>query len=193
MPLVWLLRKAGYSHVDRVYGPDLLLALARRGGYRHYFYGGAPGVPEQLVSNLKSKFPSIDVAGIYSPPFRSLSAKEDETASALIRSSQPDIVWVGLGTPKQERWMASHVNRLKGAVLIGVGAAFDFHAGTIKQAPRWIHRSGFEWLFRLVIEPRRLWRRYFTVIPLFILHASLQATGLKKYSFSENHSKPTGS
>ncbi len=192
MPLVWLLRKAGYAHVSRVYGPDLMLALARKTGYRHYFYGGAPGIPERLANVLKRKFPSIDIAGTYSPPFRSLSAEEDEEASALIRESQPDIVWVGLGTPKQERWMASHVNRLNGAVLIGVGAAFDFHAGTIKQAPRWLQRSGFEWLFRLIVEPRRLWRRYFIVIPLFMLHASLQATGLKKYSLGEHHVKSPG-
>lgn len=189
MPLVWLLRKAGYAHVSRVYGPDLMLALARKTGYRHYFYGGALGIPERLSNALKSKFPNIDIAGSYSPPFRSLSEEEDEKLSTLIRESKPDIVWVGLGTPKQEQWMASHVNRLNGAVLIGVGAAFDFHAGTIKQAPRWIQRSGFEWLFRLIVEPRRLWRRYLTVIPLFILHAFLQATGLKNYSLSDHHVK----
>ena len=190
MPLVWLLRKAGYAHVSRVYGPDLMLALAGKTGYRHFLYGGAPGIPERLANALKSKCPSIDIAGTYSPPFRSLSGEEDEEVCALIQESQPDIIWVGLGTPKQERWMASHVNRLNGAVLIGVGAAFDFHAGTIKQAPRWIQRSGFEWLFRLVVEPRRLWRRYFTVIPLFVLHVFMQAAGFKKYSLTEPRVKP---
>jgi len=192
MPLVWLLRKAGYTHVSRVYGPDLMLMLARKTGYRHYFYGGAPGIPERLAKMLKSKFPSIEVAGTYSPPFRPLSAEEDEKLTALIRNSQPDIVWVGLGTPKQERWMASHVSRLNGTVLIGVGAAFDFHAGTIRQSPRWVQHRGFEWLFRLIVEPKRLWRRYFTVIPLFMLHAFLQATGLKKYSLGDHHDKNPG-
>lgn len=189
MPLVWFSRIAGYAHVNRVYGPDLMLALVRGNRYRHFFYGGAPGIAERLASNLESKFPGIDIVGIYSPPFRSLSAEEDEAASALIRGSRPDIVWVGLGTPKQERWMASHVKDLNGAVLIGVGAAFDFHSGTIKQAPRGIQRSGFEWLFRLIVEPRRLWRRYLTVIPLFMLHSFMQALGLKKYSLSKYHEK----
>lgn len=192
MPLVWLLRKRGYGHVTRVYGPDLMLSLASKSGYRHYFYGGAPGIPERLGEVLKSKFPGINIAGTYSPPFRSLSSEEDEETTALIRDSHPDIVWVGLGTPKQERWMASHVSRLDGAVLIGVGAAFNFHAGKIKQAPLWIQHSGLEWLFRLLVEPKRLWRRYLTVIPLFMLHASLQATGLKEYSLSKRHVRDSG-
>jgi N-acetylglucosaminyldiphosphoundecaprenol N-acetyl-beta-D-mannosaminyltransferase len=186
MPLVWLIRKAGQSHVSRVYGPDLMLALVGKTGYRHFFYGGTPGIPERLATVFRTKYPNVLIAGIYSPPFRSLSNEEDEKVCALIREAQPDIVWVGLGTPKQERWMASHVNRLNGAVLIGVGAAFDFHAGTIKQAPRWLQRSGFEWLFRLIVEPRRLWKRYFTVIPLFMLHALIQATGLKRYPLDDD-------
>ena len=192
MPLVWLLRKTFSACVSRVYGPDLMAALASKMGYRHFFYGGAPGIPEQLVYILKNKYPGINVAGAYSPPFRPLSPEEDEEESKLIQDSEPDIVWVGLGTPKQERWMASHVNRLNGAILIGVGAAFDFHAGTIKQAPIGIQRSGFEWLYRLIVEPKRLWRRYFTVIPLFVLHATLQATGLKKYPINGNHLKGPG-
>ena len=192
MPLVWLLRKKIRVCVSRVYGPDLMAALAGKKGYRHFFYGGAPGIPEKLIDVLKTKYPYINVAGAYSPPFRPISAEEDEKESKLIRDSEPDIVWVGLGTPKQERWMASHVNRLNGSILIGVGAAFDFHAGTIKQAPIWIQRSGFEWLYRLIVEPRRLWRRYFTVIPLFVLHATLQATGFKKYLINGNHLKGNG-
>ncbi len=192
LPLVWLLRKAGFAQVGRVYGPDLMLALAGKAGYRHYFYGGAPGIPERLANILKNKFPSIDIAGTYSPPFRYLTTEEDEEVCALIRDSRPDIVWVGLGTPKQEQWMASHVNRLNGAILIGVGAAFDFHAGIIKQAPRWIQHSGFEWLFRLIAEPKRLWRRYFTVIPVFMLHAFMQAANLKEYPLNEHNRKAPG-
>jgi len=159
MPLVWLSRLHGYHHVDRVYGPDLMLALCERSvkrGYRHFFYGGAEGVPEHLAARLQSRFPGLIVAGTYSPPFRPLRPEEDEQIVQLINETSPDIVWVGLGSPKQERWMAEHIDRLTAPVLIGVGAAFDFHTGRKPQAPRWMQRSGLEWLFRLLTEPRRL-------------------------------------
>jgi N-acetylglucosaminyldiphosphoundecaprenol N-acetyl-beta-D-mannosaminyltransferase len=163
MPLVWLARRAGFHHVDRVYGPDLLLAcceISVRRGYRHFFYGGGPGVPELLAERLSRRFPGLCVAGTYSPPFRPLQPQEDEDVVQRLNASGADIVWVGLSTPKQERWMHEHRGRLGAAVLIGVGAAFDFHAGLKRQAPRWMQRSGLEWLFRLAHEPRRLWRRY---------------------------------
>ncbi|MEM4203324.1 MAG: WecB/TagA/CpsF family glycosyltransferase [Candidatus Methanomethylicaceae archaeon] len=163
MPLVWLARLKGFHHVDRVYGPDLMLALCERSvarGYRHFFYGGAEGVPEQLADVLQKRFPGLQVAGMYSPPFRPLTPEEDERIVQMLNEANPDIVWVGLGSPKQEYWMAGHRARLTAPVLIGVGAAFDFLTGRKPQAPRWMQRAGLEWLFRLLTEPRRLWPRY---------------------------------
>lgn len=180
MPLVWLSRLKGFDHVDRVYGPDLMLAVCQQSeehGYRHFFYGGAPSVAEKLATRLKFQFPKLNVVGTYSPPFRSLTAEEDQSEVELIRASNPDIVWVGISTPKQERWMAEHLTRLNSCVLIGVGAAFDFHAALKRQAPRWMQRNGLEWLFRLVTEPRRLWRRYLINNPLFLWLVLLQVLG----------------
>ena len=185
MPLVWLSRLKGFRHVDRVYGPDLMLALCERSvtrGCRHFLYGGAKGVPEQLAAVLQQRFPGLCVVGTYSPPFRPLTPEEDRKVVRMINEANPDIVWVGLSTPKQERWMAAHVGRLIAPVLIGVGAAFDFHTGRKPQAPRWMQRSGLEWLFRLLTEPRRLWRRYLVNNPLFVTLVLLQALGLRGYS-----------
>ncbi len=184
MPLVWLSRLHGHSRVERVYGPDLMLALCEHSlvkGHKHFFYGGGEGVPELLADNLRWRFPGLRVVGGYSPPFRPLEDKEDERITRTINEADPDIVWIGLSTPKQERWMAEHVGRLTAPVLIGSGAAFDFHAGLKKQAPRWMQRSGLEWLFRLATEPKRLWRRYLMNNPLFVLRVLQQALGLKRY------------
>jgi len=184
MPLVWLSRLQSFHHVERVYGPDLMLALCERSvakGYRHFFYGGAEGVPEQLASVLQKRFPGLQVAGTFSPPFRPLTADEDDRIVQMINAAAPDIVWVGLSTPKQERWMAGHRERLTAPVLIGVGAAFDFLTGRKPQAPRWMQRAGLEWLFRLLTEPRRLWRRYLINNPLFVALVVLQALGVRRY------------
>jgi N-acetylglucosaminyldiphosphoundecaprenol N-acetyl-beta-D-mannosaminyltransferase len=184
MPLVWLSRLHGHSHVGRVYGPDLMLALCEHSlskGYNHFFYGGGEGVPELLANNLQRRFRGLRIVGGYSPPFGLLSDAEDERIVEAINEADPDIVWIGLSTPKQERWMTEHVGRLTAPVLIGVGAAFDFHAGLKKQAPRWMQRSGLEWLFRLAAEPRRLWRRYLVNNPLFVVLMLQQALGLKRY------------
>ena len=184
MPLVWLSRLRGLRHVGRVYGPDLLLACCAHSlskGYRHFFYGGAPGVPEQLVSRLREQFPGLAVAGWHSPPFRPLTPPEDEEIVRRIDEAAPDIVWVGLSTPKQERWMHEHVGRLKAPALIGVGAAFDFVSGRKRQAPAWMRHSGLEWMFRLASEPRRLWRRYLVNNPLFVWKVVLQAVGARRY------------
>jgi N-acetylglucosaminyldiphosphoundecaprenol N-acetyl-beta-D-mannosaminyltransferase len=184
MPLVWLSRLHGHDHAERVYGPDLMLALCEHSlskGYKHYFYGGGEGVHERLAKNLQQRFPGLRVVGGYSPPFRSLTREEDEQVAQSINAADPDIVWIGLSTPKQERWMAEHVGRLTAPVLIGVGAAFDFHSGLKKQAPRWMQRGGLEWLFRLATEPGRLWRRYLVNNPLFVLLVLQQALGLKRY------------
>jgi N-acetylglucosaminyldiphosphoundecaprenol N-acetyl-beta-D-mannosaminyltransferase len=183
MPLVWL----GRLHrrpVDRVYGPDLMLALCERGqaaGYRHFFYGGAPGVAEQLAQALCERFPRLQVAGTYAPPFRALTPAEDAEVAALINRCRPDIVWVGLGTPKQDYWLGQFRPLLSAPALIAVGAAFDFLSGRVRQAPRWVQRSGFEWLFRLAHDPRRLWKRYVLGNPRFIYLVLRQIWG-RRYS-----------
>jgi N-acetylglucosaminyldiphosphoundecaprenol N-acetyl-beta-D-mannosaminyltransferase len=185
MPLVWLSRLQGRRHVERVYGPDLMLALCELSvskGYRHFLYGGTEDALQRLTSNLQQRCPGIQIVGKYSPPFRPMTEEEDEQVVQMINEADPDIVWVGLSTPKQERWMAAHVNRLTAPVLLGVGAAFDFHSGLKKQAPRWMQRNGLEWLFRLATEPRRLGRRYLVNNPLFVLLTLRQMLRLKDYS-----------
>ena len=181
MPLVWL----GPTGTERVYGPDLLLAVCDAGravGLRHYFYGGAPGVAETLRAKLTARFTGLDVVGTFSPPYRAPTADDLSTFRAEIARLRPDVIWIGLGTPKQEKFMAAHAATLDAAVLVGVGAAFDFHSGRVRQAPRWLQRSGLEWFFRLCTEPRRLAARYLLTNPLFVLHVLAQRTGLKKYS-----------
>ena len=171
MPMVWAGRWAGVAHMQRVYGPDLMLALcalAADRGWSSFFYGGAPGVPERLAERLQARFPDLRVVGTLSPPFRPLTAEEDEAVVACIRRAAPELVWIGLSTPKQERWMAAHVRRLD-AVLLGVGAAFDIHAGLLRQAPVWLQRAGLEWAWRLSREPRRLAGRYLRNNPRFVL------------------------
>jgi N-acetylglucosaminyldiphosphoundecaprenol N-acetyl-beta-D-mannosaminyltransferase len=179
MPLVWVGRLQGHQ-VERVCGPDFMLALVDRGrarGYRHYLYGGAPGVAEQLAERMKQRFPGSEFVGIQIPPFRALSPAEDEEAVTAINSARPDCVWIGLGSPKQDLWVAEHRDRLDAAAVLAVGAAFDFHAGVKRRAPVWMQRSGTEWLFRLVTEPRRLWRRYTVINLLFLALVVRQALG----------------
>ncbi len=171
MPTVWLSRWAGARQTCRVYGPDLMPAVcevAATEGWRVYFYGGVPGVPEEVGRRLRERFPGLEVAGTWSPPFRSLTPAEDIEIVEAINRAKPAIVWVGLSTPKQERWMAAHRPLLDAPVLIGVGAAFDQWAGRVRRAPRWMQWAGLEWAFRIYEEPRRLWRRYFDAIPRFI-------------------------
>ena len=184
MPLVWSLRRAGHTTSDRVYGPDLMLRVfdkGRRTGVRHFLYGTTDDILDRLSDRLTRKFPGAEIVGAYSPPFRALSAEEQTDVARRINASQADIVWVGLSTPKQELWMAQMRDRLEPGLLIGVGAAFDFHAGIKKQAPRIIQRSGFEWLFRLACEPRRLWRRYLVTVPSFIGLVIAQKMKLKAF------------
>ncbi len=171
MPLVWFSRLNGFHHVTRVYGPDLMLALCKRSidrGYRHFLYGGASGVCQRLSARLQAQLPGLKIVGAYSPPFRTLEREEDEKIVEQIDRADPDIVWVGISTPKQEVWMAQHIGRLRAPVLIGVGAAFDFHADLKRQAPRWMMRAGLEWMFRMIQEPRRLGPRYLFNNPLFV-------------------------
>ena len=170
MPLVWTGRLRGERLLRRVCGPDFLEAVctnAAARSWRHFFIGGADGVAQTLADRLRARNPDLQVCGAISPPFRSLSAEEDSAMVEEIAKAEPHIVWVGLGCPKQERWMRDHIGRLPSCVLIGVGAAFDFHAGRIHRAPKWMRTNGLEWLHRLCCEPRRLWRRYLLDAPLF--------------------------
>ncbi len=183
MGVVWLLKLMGHAEVSRVYGPDLMQAVCAASaekGWRHFLYGGAPGIAGQLAQELQEQFPGIQIVGTYTPPFRPLTAEEDAAVVQQIQGSGADIVWVGISTPKQERWMSEHRERLGVPVLVGVGAAFDFLSGAKPQAPLWIQRSGLEWLFRLASEPRRLWRRY-AQYPLFALLLLGQALKLRRY------------
>jgi len=184
MPMVWMGKIHGHSEMSRVYGPDLMLdvcAWSETNGARHFFYGGADGVAELLAQRLRAKFPKLEVVGIFTPPFRALNAVEEKKLAEQIRAARPDILWVGLSTPKQEKFMAEFLPKLDVTLMIGVGAAFDFHSGRVRQAPRWMQRSGLEWFYRLGCEPRRLARRYFRNNPLFVLKFFGQLTGLKKY------------
>lgn len=182
MPLVWAARRHKLPLRRRVYGPELTETFCRVTGakYSHFFYGGAPGVAEHLGEVLQERY-GIRVAGCYSPPFRPLTGAEEITVREIIESAKPDVLWVGLSTPKQERWMYAHRNVLAVPLLMGVGAAFDFHTGRVKQAPAWMQENGLEWLFRLVQEPRRLWRRYLIYGSQFAWNVSLELIGFKKF------------
>jgi len=185
MPMVWAGKLNGFSEMDRVYGPDLMLLVCQesvREGYSHFFYGGADGVADELKRRMEGRFPGIRITGTYTPPFRPLNAKEEAALAQTISEQRPDIIWVGLSTPKQEKFMAQYLPKLDTTLMFGVGAAFDFHAGRVQQAPRWIQRSGMEWFFRLCSEPRRLWRRYLRNNPRFILRYGCQLARLRKYA-----------
>jgi N-acetylglucosaminyldiphosphoundecaprenol N-acetyl-beta-D-mannosaminyltransferase len=181
MPLVWISRLMGYSQVERVYGPDLMLAVCLRSkdrGLRHFLYGGwPPEVVDKLASNLRQRFPGIQIVGTYAPPLGSVAPEEDAAISKRINDSDPDIVWIGLGSVKQDYWANSHVGKLRAPVLIAVGAAFDFHSGQKPQAPRWMMRVGLEWLFRFLTEPRRLGPRYLRDNPIFAWNVLQQILG----------------
>lgn len=184
MPLVWLSRIRGRSLKRRVYGPELMLKFCEKTyqeNYRHFFYGGAAGVPEELADILRRKFPGLVIVGAYSPPFRPLTTEEGREIVAMINAAEPDVLWVGLSTPKQERWMHEHWDKLTVPVMVGVGAAFDLNTGRIKQAPRWMREHGLEWFYRLLKEPRRLWRRYLIYGSKFVGYITLELLGLKKF------------
>ena len=183
-PLVWALRALGHRRASRVYGPDLMARYIERSvrtGTRHYLYGGRnQGALVQLVGELRRRYPGIRIVGGYSPPFRELSENEEQWVVDDINRSKADVVWVGTGQPKQEKWMAAMRERLEPPLLIGVGAAFDFHAGLIPQAPSWMQAVGLEWVYRLAQEPRRLWRRYARYNPLFITAFARQLVAARR-------------
>lgn len=171
-PLVWAINALGHSLSDRVYGPELMAracARAASSGHRFYLYGGRnQAALVQLTAGLRRRYPGLRIVGGYSPPHRPLTAEEHDAVVGAINDSRADVVWVGIGVPKQEKWMAALRPELEAPVLIGVGAAFDFHAGLIPQAPRWLQAAGLEWAYRLAREPRRLWRRYLRYNPRFV-------------------------
>lgn len=177
-PLVWAMNALGHDLPNRVYGPELMeraCERAARTGLRFYLYGGRnQGALVQLALNLRRRYPGLQIVGGYSPPFRDLTPAEESSVVEEIERSGADVVWVGIGVPKQEKWMARMRDRLEPPVLIGVGAAFDFHAGLVPQAPDWIQRIGLEWAYRLAHEPRRLWKRYARYNPLFVTRFALQ-------------------
>lgn len=183
MPLVWLGRLHGHGLRRRVYGPELMEAFCRATGsrYRHFFYGGADGVPEHLAEVMRERH-GIEVVGSYSPPFRPLTPEEDREIIAKIEAARPDVLWIGLSTPKQERWMYEHREKLTVPAVLGVGAAFDLNTGRLSQAPRWMRENGLEWLFRLWTEPRRLWRRYLVNGPRFIWNVGLELINVRKFN-----------
>jgi len=184
MPLVWLGRWLGTRQVTRVYGPDLMTIVCAAGcstGLTHFLYGGSPGVAEELRDRLQARFPGIRIVGTHTPPFRPLVDEELSALRSEIAACSPDLVWVGLSSPKQEKFMARVGPSLETGLLIGVGAAFDFLSGRVRQAPRWMQRSGLEWLHRLCSEPRRLWRRYLVHNPMFVMRTLAQLIGIRKY------------
>ncbi|HUX87721.1 MAG TPA: WecB/TagA/CpsF family glycosyltransferase [Chloroflexota bacterium] len=187
MPLVWLARHQGFPETSRVYGPDFLLRFFERTGprYRHFFYGGAPGVADELARRLGQRYGRLETAGTLSPPFGTLTADQDAAIVATINAAAPDVIWVGLSTPKQDYWAASHAGQLNAKLIFAVGAAFDFHSGRVKQAPLWMQCHGLEWLFRLIQEPRRLWRRYLLYNPRFLASVLLQLVGARRYALPE--------
>lgn len=192
MPLVWLGRRAGLPGVGRVYGPDLMLRTAElcsRKALSAFFYGGAPGVADEVARRFRARFPGMRVAGVRSPPFRALSEVEREEDIARINDARPDVVWIALGCPRQEKWVHRNRLRLEAPILAAVGAAFDFHSGRIRQAPAWVQRAGLEWAFRLSQEPVRLSRRYIVGNTKFLAALALQAVARKGRKLSGRASR----
>jgi N-acetylglucosaminyldiphosphoundecaprenol N-acetyl-beta-D-mannosaminyltransferase len=184
MPMSWVGRLQGFNKMDRVFGPDLMASLCQisvERNYRHFLYGGESGVAELLKQRLESKFPGLQIVGTYTPPFRNLTDEEEEEVFRQVQELQPHILWVGLSTPKQERFMARYVDRLQVPLMVGVGAAFDYHTGRISDCSDWIKRAGLQWLHRLLQDPGRLWKRYLKNNPAFLWQIALQILKLKQY------------
>ncbi|AXC11268.1 N-acetylmannosaminyltransferase [Acidisarcina polymorpha] len=183
-PTVWVGRWQGHSSMQRVAGPELMLELMRRkefAGYTHFLYGGEEGVAQRLRQQLTLRFPWVRIAGTFTPPFRDLNEVEEDALLAAVDELRPDIIWVGISTPKQERFMHRYLHRLNTTLMFGVGAAFDYHTGRIQDAPQWIKVIGMQWLHRLVQDPRRLWKRYLRNNSSFLWNIALQLTGLRDY------------
>jgi N-acetylglucosaminyldiphosphoundecaprenol N-acetyl-beta-D-mannosaminyltransferase len=187
MPTVWIGRAQGFREVQRVFGPDLMIDILARAEFRdcvHFLCGGAEGVAENLREALLRRFPWAKIAGTFTPPFRPMTSEEERELAAKVLLAQPDIIWVGLSTPKQERFMSRYLPMLDTKLMIGVGAAFLFHTGAIRDSPEWVKRAGLQWLHRLLQEPSRLWKRYVLNNPPFVLHVLLQLLGVKRYTLA---------
>lgn len=188
MPTVWLGRLQGFRAMDRVFGPELMLRVfeaSQESGQTHFLLGGRPGIAEELAANLTRQFPAARIVGTYTPPFRDLTQSEQTQLAALLRNCNPDIIWLGISTPKQDLFMQEFCGRLPGRVMVGVGAAYDFHTGRLRDSPRWVKRAGLQWLHRLSQEPRRLWWRYLKTNSFFLLFALLALLRIKKFPLSE--------
>ncbi len=184
MPTVWMGWLQGRRSMDRVYGPDFMLRVLESGvesGLRHFLYGGLPGVADELKRNLERMCPGVSIVGTFAPPFRPLTEDEERSLASHVSATKTDIMWVGIGSPKQERFCSNHVDRLDVPLLIGVGAAFDIHTGRHKDAPNWVKRAGIQWAHRLLQDPRRLAGRYIVNNPLFVALAAAQLLGLRRY------------
>ena len=187
VPTAWMGKLQGYRSMKTIRGPEFMLALCEASvqwQLRHFLYGGGDGVTEELANALRLNFPGIQIVGSYTPPFRALTESEEGALEAQMRECEPDIMWIGLSTPKQELFTGRHFHRLSVKLMITVGAAFDFHSGRKKDAPTWIKDHGFHWLYRLVQEPRRLLRRYGRIVPSFLFLAMLQVLGMKRYTMT---------
>ena len=194
MPTVWMGRLNGFSRMRRVFGPDLMANIIGSEEFSnctHFFCGGAPGVAENLRDQMLRRFPCARITGTYSPPFRPMTSIEEMELVAKVRLAQPDIIWVGLSTPKQEKFMARYLPMLDTRLMIGVGAAFLFHTGAIQDSPAWIKQAGLQWAHRLIQEPERLWKRYLLNNPLFLIYVFLQILGWKRYRL-ETGERPLG-
>jgi N-acetylglucosaminyldiphosphoundecaprenol N-acetyl-beta-D-mannosaminyltransferase len=182
MPLAWWVRGAGHREADRVCGPEFMpLVFQILKNRRHFFYGSTEETLRKLIARVRDDYPDAEIVGSISPPFRQVTPAEDDEIVRTINDSNADIVWVGLSTPKQERWMAAHRPLLNTPALLGVGAAFDMQAGNVLRAPKFIRRTGFEWAYRLMVEPRRLWRRYLLNNPAFVVMAAAQILRVARF------------
>jgi N-acetylglucosaminyldiphosphoundecaprenol N-acetyl-beta-D-mannosaminyltransferase len=196
MPTVWMGHLQGFTHMRRVFGPDLMLEIIGRkelAGYTHFLCGGSPGVAEHLRAEMLRRFPWVSIVGTCAPPFRPMLAEEERAFVEQIQKLKPDVIWVGLSTPKQERFMSRYLPMLETKLMVGVGAAFLYHTGAIQDSPAWVKQAGMQWLHRLLQEPSRLWRRYLVNVPLFLLHVGLQLAGLRRYSLTRPRSEVSSS
>ena len=195
MPMVWVGRFYGQRKMERVTGPDLMLEILKRpefAGYTHCLCGGKPGVAAELRDCLIARFPGVRIAGIYTPPFHPFTPDEEQDFLLAMAAMKPDIIWVGISTPKQERFMARYLDRVDATLMFGVGAAFDFHTGRIQDCAEWIKRAGLQWLHRLMQDPGRLWKRYLRNNSAFLWHILLQLTGVRSYEGGSRHRRPAG-
>jgi N-acetylglucosaminyldiphosphoundecaprenol N-acetyl-beta-D-mannosaminyltransferase len=193
MPIVWVGRWQGRRKIQRVAGPDLMLEVFRRkefAGYTHFLYGGEEHVADELRDRFSRRYPWAQIVGTCTPPFRDLNAEEERSLIARVRELKPDIIWVGISTPKQERFMHRYLRLLDTTLMFGVGAAYDFHTDRIQDAPQWVKTIGMQWLHRLLQDPRRLWKRYLLNNPAFLWHIALQLSGLRSYSSAQREYLP---